>query len=84
MLAPKLNLKGFAQTATPTSTVDHANPFFTPIGSNARFCGTCHLAGEGMTITPVGVKLRFLLSGGTDPLFMPHDGANAPTRRLRH
>jgi cytochrome c peroxidase len=78
MLAPKLNLKGFAQTATPTHTVDHANPFFTPIGSNARFCGTCHLAGEGMTITPAGVKIRFLLSGGTDPLFMPHDGANAP------
>ena len=29
-------------------------------------------------MTPFGVTLRFLLTGGTDPVFRPHDGANAP------
>ena len=78
MLGLKLNRAGLARSATPTGTIDHANPFFTPLGVNGRTCGTCHLAGEGWTITPDGVKLRFLLTSGTDPLFRPHDGANAP------
>ncbi|HKQ71239.1 MAG TPA: hypothetical protein VJT73_17970 [Polyangiaceae bacterium] len=78
MLAPKLNRTGFARSATPTNTVDQTNPFFASLGTNGRSCGSCHLAGEGWSITPTGVKLRFLLTGGTDPLFAPHDGANAP------
>jgi cytochrome c peroxidase len=78
MLAPRINLSGFAQTATPTGTVDTTNPFFQSLGTNGRACGTCHGAGEGWTITPIGVTLRFLFTQGTDPIFLPHDGANAP------
>lgn len=78
MLAPKINFAGFARSATPTDTIDHASPFFASLGTNGRSCGTCHLAGEGWTITPVGLVLRFLFTAGTDPIFRPHDAANAP------
>ena len=77
-LGPKINLSGFAQTATPTGTLDTSGPFFQSLGTNGRTCNTCHLVGEGWTITPVGVALRFLLTNGTDPLFRPHDAANSP------
>lgn len=78
MLAPKINLAGWARTATPTGTIDESNPFFASLGTNGRSCGTCHKSAEGWTITPLGVTLRFLLTDGTDPIFRPHDGANAP------
>jgi cytochrome c peroxidase len=77
-LTPKINFFGFAQTATPTGTVDTGNAFFASLGVNGRTCNTCHQVGEGWTITPAGVALRFLLSNGTDPLFRPHDAANSP------
>ncbi|HEY8925222.1 MAG TPA: hypothetical protein VIU64_12630 [Polyangia bacterium] len=79
-LGPKINLSGFAQTATspPTGTLDTSGPFFQSLGINGRTCNTCHQVGEGWTITPVGVALRFLLTSGTDPLFRPHDAANSP------
>jgi hypothetical protein len=76
-LAPKLNAAGFARTASSTGSVDLSNPFFASLGTNGRTCGTCHLSGQGWTITPLGVKIRFLLTDGTDLLFMPHDAANA-------
>jgi cytochrome c peroxidase len=78
MLAPKLNLAGLAQSVTPTGTIDTGNPYFQSLGTNGRTCNSCHQAGEGWTITPAGVTLRFIITGGTDPLFLPHDGANAP------
>lgn len=77
-LAPKLNLAGWARSASSTGGVDRTNNFFQELGTNGRACGTCHLSGEGWTITPFGVTLRFLLTGGTDPIFKPHDAANAP------
>lgn len=78
MLAPKINLAGWARTATPTGTIDESNPFFASLGVNGRSCGTCHKAAEGWTITPLGVTLRFLFTNGEDPIFRPHDAANAP------
>jgi hypothetical protein len=78
MLAPKINTAGWARTATPTGTVDESNPFFASLGTNGRTCSTCHKSGEGWTVTPLGVTLRFLLTEGNDPIFRPHDGANAP------
>lgn len=78
MLAPLPNPAGFGRTASATGGIDLGNPFFQPLGTNGRSCGTCHQAAEGWSITPVGVRLRFKLTGGTDPLFKPHDVANAP------
>jgi cytochrome c peroxidase len=78
MLAPTPNRSGLAQSATPTGTIDAGSLFFASLGTNGRTCGTCHLANQGWTITPFGVQLRFLLTDGLDPLFRPHDGANAP------
>lgn len=77
-LGPKVNQAGWSRTASVTGDVDHANPFFQSLGTNDRACVTCHQVGEGWTITPAGVQLRFLVSEGTDPLFRPHDAANAP------
>jgi cytochrome c peroxidase len=78
MLDLKINLAGFAQSAIPGGAIDQSNPFFQSLGVNGRTCNSCHQAGEGWTVTPIGVTLRFLLSQGTDPIFLPHDGANAP------
>jgi cytochrome c peroxidase len=78
LLLPVCNDAGKAQSATATGTVDTGSPFFTSLGSNGRTCGTCHLTTEGWTITPAGVRARFDASGGLDPIFRPHDGANAP------
>jgi cytochrome c peroxidase len=78
MLSPTPNPFGLAQSATSTGLIDPGSPFFASLGTNGRTCGTCHLAGQGWTITPFGVQLRFWQTGGLDPLFRPHDGANAP------
>ena len=78
MLFPMPNEAGRHQSATATGQLDTNNPFFASLGSNGRSCGTCHLATQGWTITPAGVQARFDATGGLDPLFRPHDGANAP------
>ena len=58
--------------------VDRSNPFFQSIGTNGRSCSTCHEAETGMTITPERLRLRFLLSAGTDPVFRTNDGSVSP------
>ena len=78
MLAPAPNRAGLAQSATPSGEVDLTSPFFASLGTNERSCGTCHLSTQGWTITPAGVQARFWMSAGLDPIFRPHDGANAP------
>src|SRR5688572_30593449 len=78
MLQPLPNRDGLHQTATATGAIDTGNPFFASLGTNGRSCGTCHLASQGWTITPSFVRARFEASGGLDPLFRAHDGANAP------
>jgi len=78
MLGWKINPSGFAKSSTPSGTVDTSNPFFQELGTNGRACVTCHQAAEGWTLTPWGVRMRFEMTGGLDPLFLPHDVANAP------
>jgi cytochrome c peroxidase len=58
---------------------DRSIPFFKPIGTNGRACVTCHVAQDGWTITPESVQVRFLLTGGRDPIFSAFDGTNSPT-----
>lgn len=76
---PILNSAGFAATYSTTGSVDLSGPFFASLGTNGRTCGTCHLPTDGWTIIPQNVRLRFELTGGTDPLFRTNDGSNSPT-----
>ena len=73
-----LNDSGFAATYSTAGVIDRSGPFFQSLGTNGRSCATCHVQEEGWTITPLGVQLRLLLSGGTDPVFRTVDGSNSP------
>ncbi len=59
-------------------TVAATNPFFEALGTNGRSCATCHQPENAMSISAFSVQLRYLLSGGKDPLFAAFDGANCP------
>ena len=59
-----------------SGAIDRTNPFFLPVGTNARTCETCHAPGQGWTISSRAVGLQFLLSAGTAPLFMTHDAGS--------
>ena len=78
MLAPVKNDEGKAQTATSTGALDTGNPFFQSLGTNGRSCGSCHVASEGWSITPAGLRARFEATGGLDPVFLRLDGADSP------
>ena len=75
-LAP--NDSGLAATYSLAGVVDRSGPFFQSLGTNGRSCSTCHVQGEGWTITPRGVRARFALTRGTDPIFRTNDGSNSP------
>ena len=77
-LDPKLNIAGVARSVTLSGEIDTSNPFFQELGINGRTCNTCHQADQGWAVTPLGIQIRFLLTQGEDPIFRPHDGANAP------
>src|SRR5262245_3783358 len=57
---------------------DPSNPFFQSLGTNGRSCHTCHEPQTGMTLTPERARLRFVESGGREPLFRPNDGSVSP------
>jgi cytochrome c peroxidase len=78
MLLPVVDQAGTALTVTSTGTIDTTNEYFLSLGTNGRTCGSCHLAEQGWSITPAGLNARFEASAGLDPIFRPHDGANAP------
>ena len=61
---------------TGSAPIDSTGPFFRPLGTNGRSCATCHLPDQGWSITPLQLQVRFLLSGGTDPVFRTVDGSN--------
>jgi hypothetical protein len=70
---------GLAASFHPAGFVDLSNNYFTPQGTNGRQCGTCHAPENGWSITPATVTLMFLLSGGTDPLFVNNLDTDTPT-----
>jgi cytochrome c peroxidase len=72
------NPTGEARTLAP-GALDTSNPFFQSLGTNGRACGTCHLPGDGWSLTPATARQLFDATGGTHPLFRLNDGANAPT-----
>src|SRR5262245_6087605 len=70
-LARTINVTGFPVVAAGT-------PFFRDLGINGRRCVTCHSPTTNMTMTPESLRVRFLVSGGTDPIFRTNDGSNSP------
>jgi cytochrome c peroxidase len=56
--------------------IDETGPFFQNMGSNGRTCASCHLPGEGMSISAAGVQQRFAITLGQDPIFRTVDGSN--------
>jgi cytochrome c peroxidase len=75
---PILNPSGAAATYSTEGFVDLNNAFHTRQGNNGRTCESCHMPTAGWSINPLDVELRFLLTGGRDPLFNVLD-ANSPT-----
>ena len=72
------NGAGVARTLTTDDSFDMTSPFFQPLGTNGRSCGTCHKLTDGMSIEPDNVKNIFSLTQGTDPLFRTNDGSVSP------
>jgi hypothetical protein len=54
-----------------------SNAFFTALGVNGRSCGTCHVHGQGESLTPEHAR-RVALQNSADPLFNPVDGSDCP------
>lgn len=61
----------------PTTTAQH--PFFQSLGTNGRACVTCHQPPSGMSVSVGNIRMRYLTTGGKDPVFAPVDGANCPS-----
>jgi cytochrome c peroxidase len=75
---PFPNPSGFAATYSADGFIDLGNEFFQSLGTNGRSCDSCHQPQEGWTITPAGVRARFKLTSGKDPIFRTNDGSNSP------
>jgi hypothetical protein len=55
------------------------NPFFAVLGTNTRTCASCHDVADGWSVTPTHLQQKFQSTQGTDPIFLPVDGANCPS-----
>jgi cytochrome c peroxidase len=69
---------GIVRTYNVNGAINSSNPFFQPLGTNDRSCGSCHTPSDGWTITPSHVVARFEASDGLDPIFRTNDGSNSP------
>jgi cytochrome c peroxidase len=70
------NASGQLRSFITRGALDLDNPFFQDLGTNGRRCLTCHQPAEAWTITPGGVRARFELTDGVDPIFRNNDGSN--------
>ncbi|HET9710038.1 MAG TPA: hypothetical protein VFP39_17175, partial [Gemmatimonadales bacterium] len=77
-LFPTADPTGTVATYSTTGALDRGNPFFQSLGTNGRSCATCHLIENGLGLAAASVQARFAVSGSSDPLFAPVDGANCP------
>ena len=80
ILAP--NPGGVGRTLTATGSIDTRSLFYRDIGANGRACVSCHVASQGWTITPAGVRDRFERTRGLDPIFRANDGSTSPLAEL--
>ncbi|HEV2286685.1 MAG TPA: hypothetical protein VGR80_11635 [Steroidobacteraceae bacterium] len=79
-------VQAFFDATGVTATLDVNGPqpqgaFFQSLGTNGRSCATCHGASQAMGLSAEAAQMRFLATGGQDPLFAPVDGANCPNAR---
>src|SRR5689334_13537216 len=74
-LFPFPNQSGLLETFSNKGSIDLSGPFFQSLGSNGRSCSSCHLPAQGWSISPEELKLRFLITQGSDPVFRPNDGS---------
>lgn len=72
------NGAGTARTITTDDYFNTNSPFFQPLGTNGRACGTCHKLTDGMSIAPDNISRIFEATQGTDPLFRANDGSVSP------
>jgi len=77
-LQPFADPTGTVATFNTTGDIDTTNPFFQSLGTNGRACVTCHEPSDAFGLSAAHAKVRFDLTGGTDPLFAAVDGANCP------
>ncbi len=76
-LFPLPNGSGFIETYNINKTaINLTGAFFQSLGTNGRSCGSCHRPLEGWSVSADEIKLRFLLTGGLDPIFRTNDGSN--------
>jgi len=76
-LFPLPNSSGWLETYNVNNApINISGAFFQSLGTNGRACASCHLPGEGWTVSAAGVRLRFLLTQGLDPIFRTNDGSN--------
>ena len=76
-LFPLPDSSGFLETYNvKDAPISLQGAFFQSIGTNGRSCSTCHLPTEGWSVSAEEIKLRFLLTRGTDPIFRTNDGSN--------
>lgn len=80
-LQPYLDPAGFVATYSANGNINTRGAFFQSLGTNGRSCATCHVASQAFSISAANVRLRYIATRGTDPLFASVDGANCPTVR---
>jgi cytochrome c peroxidase len=76
-LFPLPNSTGWLETYNVNNApISLTGAFFQSLGTNGRSCASCHVPGEGWTVSASGVQLRFFLTHGLDPIFRTNDGSN--------
>lgn len=55
------------------------HPFFTVLGSNGRACVSCHQPAYAMSVSAAGLRERWRVTEGRDPVFAAIDGSNCPS-----
>ncbi len=80
-LQPFLDPTGFVATYNASGNINTRGAFFQSLGTNGRSCATCHVASQAFSISASNIRLRYIATRGTDPLFASVDGANCPTVR---
>jgi len=80
-LQPFLDPAGFVATYNTNGNINTRGAFFQSLGTNGRSCATCHVASQAFSISAANVRLRYIISRASDPLFASVDGANCPTVR---
>ncbi|HYK50399.1 MAG TPA: hypothetical protein VEU94_11795 [Terriglobales bacterium] len=77
-----LDGSGILSSYSTSGPIDLTNAFFQDLGTNGRTCNSCHVSSEAWTVSPRGIKERFAMTRGTDPIFRAVDGSNCPSADL--